>query len=267
MLLPVQYKTTYPQFTANLKSPRLNFSRDDFFIKIEGYGRDLKWADETIKTTESAVEEIRNKKPAERILHIIADGIRKANSKIINTDYRKASESGILRTNRKGWDCEPDCAYTLYPHGRYKSYADRLNQVCLNSLEETPKGLAISRPINFCNIEHGNWKKINNSLNTIFKSFKTLFPKYLSDVKESDMPEINNTIAEMRWILAHATPWVRGSDAISNVFMRAMYKAIGIKSYPLKEGISLDLEAYCTELSDYKKEFPSYFEKPPEIVG
>ena len=73
-------------------------------------------------------------------------------------------------------------------------------------------------------------------------------------------------IAEIRWILAHSTPWLRGSDAISNVFMRAMYKAVGIKTYPLKKGISLDLEAYCTELDEYKKKFPAYFEKPPEII-
>ncbi len=71
------------------------------------------------------------------------------------------------------------------------------------------------------------------------------------------MDEINETIAEIRWIMAHATPWSRGSDAISNVFMRAMYKAIGIKSYPLQKGVSLDLEAYCTELEDYKSGFPN----------
>ena len=59
---------------------------------------------------------------------------------------------------------------------------------------------------------------------------------------------------------------MRGSDAISNVFIRAMYKSIGIKSYPLKKGVSLDLEAYCTELEDYKKNFAGYFTKPPKII-
>lgn len=58
----------------------------------------------------------------------------------------------------------------------------------------------------------------------------------------------------MRWILAHATPWERGSDAIANVLMRAMYKSVGVKSYPLAKGVSLDMEAYCTNLADYKKD-------------
>lgn len=35
--------------------------------------------------------------------------------------------------------------------------------------------------------------------------------------------------------------------------MRAMYKSVGVKSYPLAKGVSLDMEAYCTNLADYKK--------------
>ena len=48
--------------------------------------------------------------------------------------------------------------------------------------------------------------------------------------------------------------------------MRAMYKAMGIKTSPLAKGISLDLQAYCTDINQYKKEFTNYFEKPPIIV-
>jgi len=49
--------------------------------------------------------------------------------------------------------------------------------------------------------------------------------------------------------------------------MRAMYKSAGIKTYPLKSGVSLDMKAYCTELADYKKKFPSYFKKVPKIIN
>ena len=118
--------------------------------------------------------------------------------------------------------------------------------------------------------DYVNWYnnvRINSSLDYIFNLCKKLFPKFIhQDIKTSDLGEFNSTVAEIRWILAHSTPWLRGSDAISNVFMRAMYKAAGIKTYPLIKGTSLDLEAYCTELSEYKKKFPAYFEKPPEII-
>ena len=54
------------------------------------------------------------------------------------------------------------------------------------------------------------------------------------------MPVINDKVAEMRWILAHATPWERGSDAISNVLMRSILKAFGIKAYSSAKGVSFD---------------------------
>lgn len=252
-------------FNANINSAKLRFNRNDFFIRIQGYGRNESWADDVIKTTDAAAEGIVKKTPAEKVLQFITAGIRSANAKLGNT--RKSKHTGLLRTVRNGWQSEPDCAYTFYARGRYSSYANRLNMLCIYPLEETPDKLAISRPINFSDIEHGEQSKINNSLEVVFNDFQKLFPKYLNqDAKKKDLPDINSTIAEIRWILAHATPWVRGSDAISNAFMRAIYKAAGVKTFPVKEGISLDLEAYCTTLSDYKKCFPKYFEKPPEIV-
>ena len=66
--------------------------------------------------------------------------------------------------------------------------------------------------------------------------------------------------------MAHATPWERGSDAISNIFTRAFYKSMGIKTHPSKKGVSFDLQAYCTNLADYKKDFTTYFQKAPEIA-
>ena len=78
--------------------------------------------------------------------------------------------------------------------------------------------------------------------------------------------EIIDVVAEIRWVLAHATPWLRGSDAISNAFMRALFKAVGIKAYPPAKGISYDLEAYCRNLDDYKANFNSFFEKPLEVI-
>ena len=125
----------------------------------------------------------------------------------------------------------------------------------------------MSIPNNKRDIEHGQSFLINNSLDYIFKLYKDKYSKFLKkDVKEEDLPEIVDVVAEIRWVLAHATPWLRGSDAISNVFMRAMFKAVGVKAYPPADGISYDLEAYCRDLDDYKTNFNSFFEKPLEIA-
>ena len=89
----------------------------------------------------------------------------------------------------------------------------------------------------------------------------------MKEIKEENLSDFNSLIAEIRWILAHSTPWERGSDAISNTFIRSIYKAAGVKAYPLKKGVSLDLEAYCTDLEEYKSKFPQYFAKPPKIIN
>ena len=125
----------------------------------------------------------------------------------------------------------------------------------------------MSRPNKESDIEHGDHTLINNALNYVGYLFNKIMPKFMKgELTSANLDEVNNTIAEMRWILAHATPWLRGSDAISNVLMRAMYKAVGVKTYPPAENISFDLEAYCTELDEYKRKFPTYFEKPPEVI-
>lgn len=260
MLSPIN-----PSFTANPYSPKLRFKRDDFFVNIPGYGKNKPWADEIIKTADSAVDLIRKNSCAENILKSITNGVKTAN--LLDTSLFKRNNTGILRTKRDGWEGRYTEVFTQYISSKYKSYSERLNTICTSPLEENPLNIGISRPVYYTEIYHGEPSMINYALDKIFDISKNIFPKFIKkDAKQKDLNDINNNMAEIRWILAHATPWIRGSDAISNVFMRAVYKAIGIKTYPLTQGISLDLEAYCTELSDYKKNFTKYFTKPPEII-
>ena len=99
--------------------------------------------------------------------------------------------------------------------------------------------------------------------------FFNLKKNYISKaekISDKDLPDINSEVAEIRWIMAPSMPWERESNAISNVFMRSLYKSMGIKAYPIKKGISLDLEAFCTPLKKYKQNFGTYFEQPPHVV-
>ncbi len=253
-------------FGVNLHSPKLKFKRDDFFVKIHGYGRNTDWADIAMETADSAVNMVRKETPVESVLRFITAGIRRANLTELNP--LKRQYTGLLRTPREGWQSAPNEVFTEYINtARYRSYADRLNMTCIYPLNEIPNGVGISRPENFREIAHGEKRYINSSLDYVFKVFKKIMPKYvLKEIKPENLPDFNDAMAEMRWVLAHSTPWFRGSDAISNVFMRTIYKAAGVKCHPLKKGVSLDLEAYCTELKDYKQNFPNYFENPPEVV-
>lgn len=256
-------------FGVNLNSPKLKYNKQDFFVRIRGYGQNPLWANKTIETANTAVTLIRKDTAPENVLKFIAAGIAKANKFCL--EMYKRQHSGLLRTYRDGWKSDEDGWGTLATgYGdktRYKNYQERLDKVCKKPLIRPNENIGMTRPNEYRLLRHSKAEDINSSLDYTLKLCEKIFPKFIhQDIRQEDLKEVNKTIAEIRWVLAHATPWSRGSDAISNVFIRAIYKAIGVKTYPLKKGVSLDLEAYCTQLSDYKGNFSSYFEKPPEIV-
>jgi len=256
-----------PAFGVNLNSPRLRYSQKDFFIRIRGYGKNRAWANEVKKVADSAVYLFRKKTEPESVLKHIALGISYANK--IPLDLSKRIKTGVLRAPREDWESVDDFRdlKTSYTVPRYKSYARRLDMIAKNPFEAPYKNIAMSYPVLFDYIYHDNAEYVNNSLNLVFELTKKIIPKYIKkEVKPENLNEINDVVAEIRWILAHATPWLRGSDAISNVFMRVIYKAIGIKAYPPAKGISFDLEAYCRSLDDYKANFNSFFEKPLKVI-
>ena len=265
-----------PYFGINLNSKKLNFKYDDFFVRIHGYGKNTDWAKIIKETADNAVTFIRENCNFEITLQKITQGVTKANQ--IPLDLSKRKHTGILRINREGWICDGDwngfdliTRYGEHGNKRYKSYASKLDEIVKQPLSKPYKDISLSRPIHSKNdgkyLCHGDASSINNAFKHIENIYNNIYSKYIkNEAKPENIDDINSNIAEIRWILAHSTPWERGSDAISNVFIRALYKAIGVKTTPLKKGISLDLEAYCTELKDYKKNFASYFTHKPYVV-
>jgi len=258
-----------PIFKANFNSPRLQFSQKDFYVRIRGYGKNSNWAEHVKSISDDAVNLCRKDVSPENVLRFIVAGIRKANQNCL--ELSKKIFTGILRTERKDWSYADGAdLMTPYSKNRYHIYEERFDKVAKKPLESM-QNIAFSVPKildkNKKFIQHSASFTINNALDEVFKLSNNIYPKYVhTAVKPENLPEVNSNIAEIRYILAHATPWLRGSDAISNAFMRVLYKSIGIKSYPLKKGISLDLEAFCTTKDDYKKKFLSFFEKEPKII-
>ena len=184
-------------------------------------------------------------------------------------DITKRLYSGVLRTERPDWKCSSFDREikTAYESGRYSIYRDRLNEVQKKPLKPINEKIGLSVPDKYEDIHHAPACLINNSLDYIFDLYKNKYFKFLKkDVKQKDLKDIIDVVAEIRWVLAHATPWLRGSDAISNVLMRAMFKAVGVKAHPPAKSISYDFEAYCRNLDDYKANFNSFFEKPLEVI-
>lgn len=261
-------------FKANLKSPQLRLSQKDFFIKIRGYGRNTEWAREVKATTDVAVEMIREKQDCDNILQFISARIKDANK--IPLSIEKRIHSGILRTIRPGYECDVNWAgnglITEYTGiNRYSGYADRLNKRLEKPLTNPFPEMALTVPeaesLKTRYLHHAPFYSINNALDIVKYQYNALHKRFKPEkVDSKNIDEINNRIAKIRWILAHATPWQRGSDAISNVFMRALYKAFGVKAGESARNISFDLEAYCTNLQEYQKIFPNYFKTPPKVI-
>ena len=270
---PYQYQNNNVSFKANINSPRLKFSSKDFFVNIEGYGKNLEWAEKAKALADTTVNLIRNKCSFDNIMRYIAAGIARANSDAANKLKRESS--GVLRIEREHYkfiDMPPN--HELITHygqtARYSGYKNRLDWIQCNPLKNPFKEINLSRPMrneDGSYINHCHQYKINSGMDLLMQKHNALVAKYKpEEVKKDDINDINERIAEIRWILAHLTPWVRGSDAISNIYMRALYKALGVKSYNLAKGTSLDLEAYCTPLEEYKKEFQNYFVKKPKVI-
>lgn len=258
-------------FCANFNSPILKFERDDFFVPIRGYGKNAFWAERAINTADTAVNLIRKNTSSENVIKFISANVRKAANLVQNIRYR--NWAGKLRTARENWDYSTKYSEyewtTSYKLQKYRAYSDKFEYVSNHPLKNPYEDfLDLTRPdvINK-DLVHGKANKVNSALELVIQKYRNIFPKYTErDIAENELGSLNEDIAEIRWILAHSTPFMRGSDSISNILMRAMYKSVGVKSYPIKKGISLDLQAYCTELSDYKKNFISYFTKPPKII-
>ena len=272
--------TSKINFTANPNSTILQFNPKDFFINIKGYGKDIKWAEKVIQITDNAVENIRSNNSSDSVLRKIADSMKIANSK--STDRNLADHTGVLRVSRSGYGPLGTWANVSlqtpfghnYGYNKYSSYTKRFAKISKEPLKNPYFDMSLTdifySPIyKYGKMIHGKAEHINNALDRVGGKYFNLQKDYIQHpekITEEHLEKINSDIAEIRWIMAHATPWERGSDAISNTFMRALYKSMGIKTHPSKKGVSFDLQAYCTNLADYKKDFTIYFQKAPEIA-
>ena len=264
-------------FGANIHSAELAYSPCDFFIKLPEYGKSLSWVNRIIKATDVTAEMITKEKSFDEVLQYISKNVREANSRLNPLGCKnKIKHSGILRTKRNDWDYNAtwENMNICTPYGSnaipsYKTYESRFDDLLSNPIDNpfsTIKLTVADYDYNGKFLKHPGDKLVNNALNLVKERYDYLNKKYIKPNITPDLKDVNNKIAEMRWILAHSMPFERGSDSISNIFMKAMYKSMGIKTYSPAKGISFDLEAFCTNLDKYKANFPNYFKKSPILL-
>ena len=79
----------------------------------------------------------------------------------------------------------------------------------------------------------------------------------------SNEDEINEACAKIQWLIAQSNPYLRGDDSIASTLTKAIYHSYDMKITPVKQGIGLDFEAFYSNLNDYIKKYPNFFEKTP----
>lgn len=85
--------------------------------------------------------------------------------------------------------------------------------------------------------------------------FKAIEQALIEAAKAKEKEKISSTNEEMfqkialaRYLLAHASPWVRGSAAIGEWMETLVFRALGVLSYPYQPVSNVDLDAFALPL-------------------
>lgn len=248
-----------------------------FFSRIsvneQKYGKNIQWASKMNDISNGAEFLISKGEYFDRVLNYIAH------------EYHAYDESTTLETNRafqndrrlasgkyRGYDNPNADGKTQFTkEGSYAEYFDRF--VATSGKRETPyEDICLTQILYAPNINadygtmyHPANKYVEPGLEHIrerYNELKPLFNKVQNGEKltQQEMNNANDKISEMYFLMANIMPYERGSNGISDILMRSIYKGLDIEQPAIKHGISLDLEAFCMDLNEYKKKWTDFFE-------
>ena len=78
--------------------------------------------------------------------------------------------------------------------------------------------------------------------------------------RDTSPSEVIRAAAEMHWWLAHAMPFQRGSAAITDALVKAIYLSHDIPFSPYRVGIQPDIAAFTLRLDDFLSVYPRFFD-------
>lgn len=225
-----------------------------FFVNMTAYGKNKKWAKEMYKLYEDTTELIKSNNPFNSIVTKIEREIGKING--VEIYGRKRAYPGVFNLGMKG------C--------RGIEYKDRYNKLfkkkCKYEILAEPNAKYLEA--NTCMIK----KLSKNSIHISYGTYKNCHAWQISNLdlakkeyehlrrfKNPSLEQINKSCATIHWLIAQESPWQKGSDSIARILTSSIYNAYDIQLTPLKDGVSLDFEAFYSNLDDYVKKYPKLF--------
>ena len=176
-----------------------------------------------------------------------------------NTGYR-----GVSTGNDPSDDAITPIAKDTYGENYYKRFADSTNNRIPPHYGFTPTKIFMYKSWRGW-LQHPNSEQVDKNMKIIYeryKIFQSIVEKY-QKTKVLDQNEIgyaDDIIAEIYYLMANTCPFGHGTNGICDILMRGQYAALGINKPHIKYGVSLDLEAFCMNLDEYKLEWKNFFE-------
>lgn len=269
---------------------------DHLYINMNGFGRDEKWGNFVSKLAEDTAQKIKENENFDTVLKSISKTYREYLNKNRpkHNPYYKESNIALFGSRRYmdvPWitpiiENERKCKYAPYltrfvdfvegknekfkesscnficPERKTHIFQEKkifLSEIIVKKLFKFSKG----RTAYEAEICHPPISSIKPALNHISDIYNTL----RSNKSQKSLDEINKQIGEIHWFFAQATPYYRGSAGIADILTKAIYESLDIQVSPWKKGIAPDLEAFVTDLEDYKNNYSNLFEKPPESMN
>ncbi len=240
------------------------------------YGKNIQWAHEMNVISELASSRISAGDDFDEVMEIISDGYSgfdKSTTLASNGELNDRRQySGVYR----GYD-NPDL-YAQTPFNNQNSYVEYFEKFkeadCVNGAGKNRKSpypdMELTK-IFVLDENHGLMfhpynKTVNAGMQHVKEKYDELAPlfekvKNGGSLTKQELEMANKNIAEMYFLLANIMPYARGSNGISDIFMRSVYKSLGIEQPALKHGISLDLEAFCVDMDTFAQKWDIFFEE------
>lgn len=253
------------------------FQESKFFSRVStcemAYGKNFEFARMMDEVSGKASESISKGKSLKDVLKQIAKGYSKETT--INKELtHRIGKSGIYRGSHtkpakyiKGGGRIDDyvTGYGVYGVGDgYSAYIKRLE--CSLGRTSPYKDFTLTKiKLPYCLMHHPFHEEVAKNMDIIserYKIFQDLVKEYKKTGKLTieQKSQADDIISEIYYLMANTCPFKRGSNGISDIFMRSQYTALGIDMPHVKSGVGLDLEAFCFELKDYQKNWRAFFE-------
>jgi len=251
------YTTRWPEAVLKVRNCQSNRKQDlteeMFFVRMKNYKRDYKWANKMIGATYIVSMLVAKDADFDTILTTAQKAVSAFNPD--SEKFGRISKTGhkfVLRKNNRGNEY-----YDRYFHGacseRKQARPNREYEnanTCRLGIDDEDTLMVTCYPIHPKNLALAK------------KEYKKL-----KAIKNPSENQINRSVATINWLIAQEMPYERGNDSISSIITKGIYHAYDMKLSPVKQGMGLDFEAFDTDLEEYIKKYPTFFEKRPQKIN